>query len=147
MGVSIMLTLAAILALFAASVANETDLIIGGKDVDRPGKYPWQISLQMLGKHVCGGALISKDVVVTAAHCVKGWATSQYTVVTGMLERKKEGNSGKPQIVKLAKKIYNKGYPGPKMFMTEDIALLKLAEDVELSEYVQMIQMAEEGDD
>ena len=31
--------------------------------------YPWAVSLQFLGFHVCGGSLLTEDLVITAAHC------------------------------------------------------------------------------
>jgi trypsin len=42
--------------------------IVGGVDI-RIEEAPYQISLQYFGSHYCGGAIISKDFVLTAAHC------------------------------------------------------------------------------
>lgn len=44
--------------------------IIGGHEVSR-GKYPFMASLQLNRQHFCGGSLYRRDVVITAAHCVK----------------------------------------------------------------------------
>lgn len=53
--------------------------IVGGHDA-MLGAWPWQVSLQVyaigLGYiHICGGSLINKIIVLTAAHCIK---TSEY---------------------------------------------------------------------
>uniref|UniRef100_A0A3B3RJP9 Peptidase S1 domain-containing protein n=1 Tax=Paramormyrops kingsleyae TaxID=1676925 RepID=A0A3B3RJP9_9TELE len=33
------------------------------------GAWPWQVSLQMNGVHICGGTLITETFVMTAAQC------------------------------------------------------------------------------
>ncbi|KAG5262874.1 hypothetical protein AALO_G00279900 [Alosa alosa] len=41
---------------------------IGGGQDARVGAWPWQVSLHR-GDHSCGGSLITKDWVITSAHC------------------------------------------------------------------------------
>jgi len=35
------------------------------------GKVPWQASVQINGKHHCGGVIYSDDIVLTIAECVR----------------------------------------------------------------------------
>ncbi|GAB1299552.1 Transmembrane protease serine 6 [Apodemus speciosus] len=42
--------------------------IVGGS-VSSEGEWPWQASLQIRGRHICGGALVADRWVITAAHC------------------------------------------------------------------------------
>ncbi|CAB3379986.1 Hypothetical predicted protein [Cloeon dipterum] len=42
--------------------------IIGGTNA-RAGEVPWQVSLQKRGYHFCGGTIVSRKHIVTAAHC------------------------------------------------------------------------------
>merc|ERR1712224_1083308 len=61
----------AITALFSSICVDASRLpyIVNGVEAEI-GEFPWQASLQFLERHMCGAFLISKDWVVTAAHCV-----------------------------------------------------------------------------
>lgn len=53
--------------------------IIGGRFSDK-GEYPYAVSLKARGgRHFCGGSLIARDAVLSAAHCANG----KYDVVIG----------------------------------------------------------------
>jgi hypothetical protein len=44
-------------------------LITGGRTASR-GQFPWLVAFFYNDKFICGGSLISKKLVVTAAHCI-----------------------------------------------------------------------------
>lgn len=50
-------------------VSKPTARIIGGQDAS-PFEFPWMAHIKV-GAHQCGGALVSRDYVVSAAHCGK----------------------------------------------------------------------------
>merc|ERR1712173_448966 len=110
--------------------------IINGQDVSPPGKYPWQASLQVNGRHICGGALISSSWVLTAAHCVEG-SNSGLTVVMGMHDIYK--SYGSPRTYRPSRVIRHSGYSS--WTLKNDIALIQLSQTVSMSSYVKTIQM------
>ncbi|XP_073400354.1 ovochymase-1 isoform X6 [Dendrobates tinctorius] len=43
--------------------------IVGGADAPIGGQ-PWTVSIKFYERHICGGAIVERNLVVTAAHCV-----------------------------------------------------------------------------
>ena len=51
------------------------EAIFGGREVTDPHKYPWLVRIcseKGWKTFSCGGSVISKNVILTAAHCVDG---------------------------------------------------------------------------
>uniref|UniRef100_A0A8C3W0A6 Serine protease 53 n=1 Tax=Catagonus wagneri TaxID=51154 RepID=A0A8C3W0A6_9CETA len=56
----------------------------GGPKAGAPSPWPWDARLKHRGKLACGGALVSEEVVLTAAHCFIGRQTpEEWTVGLG----------------------------------------------------------------
>uniref|UniRef100_A0A8C4Y9L2 Peptidase S1 domain-containing protein n=1 Tax=Gopherus evgoodei TaxID=1825980 RepID=A0A8C4Y9L2_9SAUR len=56
--------------------------ILNGQDA-KAGAWPWQVSVQRYGSHICGGSLISESWVLSAAHCFLYLTNSSYRVQLG----------------------------------------------------------------
>ena len=61
--------------------ADFTTNIIGGSPASE-GEFPFIVSLQRSGSHLCGGSLLNANTVVTAAHCDVG---GTYSIRAGSL--------------------------------------------------------------
>merc|ERR1711944_9916 len=118
--------------------------IINGKDVDRPGKYPWQGSLQQYEQHICGLSLVAKRWGITAAHCVDGNSASRLTVVFGMHDQ--QWSYGSPRRYNIKKIHQHERYNQGAGTFPQDIALLEFDEDVEYNEVTQPIALDVNGD-
>lgn len=57
--------------------------VVNGQDAQRHA-WPWQISLRVNGRHICGGSIIDSRWILTASHCVERNPSPRgYTVVVG----------------------------------------------------------------
>ncbi|XP_032429416.1 tryptase-like [Xiphophorus hellerii] len=124
--------------------ANRNPKIVGGQDAS-PGRWPWQVSLQRKGFgnpfHQCGGSLITKNWVLTAAHCVSGTRPSDLQVSLGR-HQLQGGNTNTQVNMGVAQIFVHPGY-GSKTF--NDIALLRLSSPVQFTDYIRPVCLAASG--
>lgn len=90
--------------------------------MSKPGQFPWQVSLHMKGEHMCGGSVVTSQWILTAAHCVYGFADPvNWRVYAGITDL--PGHGAQPQNVQRI--MYHARYRPRKL--DYDIALMKLS--------------------
>ncbi|XP_029358703.1 elastase-1-like [Echeneis naucrates] len=123
---------------------DSLERVVGG-EVAVPNSWPWQISLQYRSGsryyHTCGGSLIERRWVMTAAHCVDTART--WRVVLG--EHDLNTNSVTEQIATVANVYIHPGWNSGSVANGYDIALLRLSSEVTLNSYVQLASLPPSG--
>ncbi|NXC77869.1 GRAB protein, partial [Anhinga anhinga] len=94
--------------------------VIGGREA-KPHSRPYVVSIQSKGTHTCGGALLRKGWVLTAAHCFQERVRADTTVVVGLHSLKERGKG--TQTFPIRKVCPHPGYN--KKTMENDILLLQ----------------------
>jgi len=110
----------------------ETDLRVFGGTNSQEGAYPFVVSIQRQSygrsSHHCGGTIIDKNWILTAAHCVADksgniMTTFNFSIVVGTTKPGSSGTRVKPS------KIYVHHDYHP-LYIKNDIALIKLESPV-----------------
>uniref|UniRef100_A0A3P8WQB1 pancreatic elastase n=1 Tax=Cynoglossus semilaevis TaxID=244447 RepID=A0A3P8WQB1_CYNSE len=111
----------------------------------RPNSWPWQISLQYQSGsryyHTCGGTLIRRGWVMTAAHCVDSQRT--WRVVLG--EHDLNSDSGREQIKGVSRVYIHPKWNSYNVAYGYDVALLRLSSEATLNTYVQLGSLPPSG--
>ncbi|XP_058808148.1 trypsin-1-like [Phymastichus coffea] len=98
-----------------------TDRIVGGRSAFIQN-YPYQVSLQYSGNHICGGSIISESYVVTAGHCIVASA-DRLSVRAGTSFFERGGTVHSVVKVKRHENYQTNRYGVP----SNDVAVLKIA--------------------
>ncbi|XP_063809197.1 coagulation factor VII [Pseudophryne corroboree] len=116
--------------------------IVGGEECPK-GECPWQarLVLDKLSLTICGGALVTPNWVITAAHCVKPSWVNRLTVILG--DHKISEAEGTEQARKVVQIIMHEKFVGFKTNNDNDIALLRLNTTVNYTDYIVPICLPE----
>ncbi|XP_041641491.1 transmembrane protease serine 6 isoform X2 [Cheilinus undulatus] len=98
--------------------------IVGGSNASE-GEWPWQVSLQVRGHHICGGTLISGQWLVSAAHCFYDDRLFSPSMWTAYLSKLLLNRSSPTEEVARVQRIYLHQYYDDESH-DYDLALLKL---------------------
>nr|XP_006012320.1 PREDICTED: suppressor of tumorigenicity 14 protein-like isoform X2 [Latimeria chalumnae] len=133
----------------SVSCSNSTDLsgcecgqrkvrasrIVGGNKTVA-GQWPFQVSLQVLGQHVCGGTLVSCSWVLSARHCFKNFREKEnWTVVLGQHYLNHVDNENLQR--RAIKRILNYNSDVTDGGYDYDIVLLELEKPAQYTDFIQ----------
>nr|XP_020771852.1 serine protease 44-like [Odocoileus virginianus texanus] len=124
---------------FPSACGRRTSRVTGGRPAAEK-KWPWQVSLQIHQKHICGGSLVARQWVLTAAHCIFGHV--EYTVKMGDIHLP---HTSPMAVTVPVRDIVIHKYFNPVGVIENDIALALLAFPVNFSASIQPVCLPEKA--
>ncbi|XP_072311921.1 transmembrane protease serine 9-like [Eucyclogobius newberryi] len=111
--------------------------IVGGEDAPT-GSWPWQVSLQRFGQHICGGSLINREWIMSAAHCFSSTSAFGWQISLG---RENLQGTNPNEVSKSVSTIIL--HPNYDSFTSDnDVALLRLSSAVTFTDYIRPVCLA-----
>ncbi|XP_019698501.2 modular serine protease isoform X2 [Harpegnathos saltator] len=129
---------------------NNPLIVVGNGIKSTLGSFPWHVGIYVKDsaktyKNICGGSLISKNLVVSAAHCFydevenKPYNASNYAVAAGKYYRSWDAQEKYSQKSLVEYVKLRSDYFGTRGNLAEDIALVKLQTSLDFNMYVSPI--------
>jgi len=117
--------------------------IVGGTEA-RPNEFPWMVSLRYLEdeEHYCGGMILTKSWIMTAAHCLRGITKPDFFVVVGEHDINVTSDVRKSHEVEkfeVHEEFYNPT-------LNNDIALIKVTPIIDFSDNVSPVCLPKTND-
>merc|ERR1712029_533638 len=143
-----------------SDISNRALRIVGGDEAE-PHSVPWQVGLfteKKFGedkqrKFICGGSIISKTYVLTAAHCVhdkesrRPLSSREILVMAGAhaspLDFNPKPKESTRSIHPVKRIVAHPGFDG--QYGQPDFAILKLKKPIEVSKAVRPVALASKG--
>ncbi|XP_057263378.1 transmembrane protease serine 7 isoform X2 [Pezoporus wallicus] len=102
--------------------SNPNSRIVGGTNTEE-GEWPWQVSLHFVGAAYCGASVISREWLVSAAHCFQGSKLADPRAWSAHLGMQTQGHA---KFVSAVRRIVVHEYYNSRNY-DYDIALLQLS--------------------
>lgn len=115
-------------------VVKSSGEIVGGRDA-LEDVAPYQVSLRLFGKHLCGGAIYTATKVLTAAHCFEDTPSAFITARAG-----NNSLTGSGLQLQVSRLIRHPTYD--KFSILNDIAMIELIDSFEWTSHVQLIRIS-----
>jgi len=133
-----------VLSALTVSVQARTPNIVNGENAE-VGEFPWQASLQYRrGSHTCGASIIADRWLVSAAHCICPGVKNR-KVVVGLHDRTTK-RFGKPAEYWIEEVFAPEDSYCHTKKLKNDIVLLKVKEPMIMGQYVQPIDLPQQGE-
>ena len=130
-----------------------SEAVYGGQDVTNPHEFPWMARVvsgfpsELPKTWNCGGSIISNSKILTAAHCVLRPRTNETPTFINVIVGHSNISSEKAVSVPVRKILIHKGYNRPFPDTKDDLALLKLTQNLTFSHTIQPIRLPSKNHD
>jgi Trypsin len=136
----LLVTLTTLLLAACSQAPTPTDALepqIVGGTVATAGEYPWMAQLKFRGRFSCGGSLVARSWVLTAAHCVNGRSAGDLQIILG--DHRRSVVEGTEQTLNVSSVVVHPSFNA--MTFNNDLALLQLASPATLNARVGLVEL------